>query len=68
MEMENKQLNKSTQSWIKKIERKDLSKSDYHSELKNWMECVILQAEKDKDFKKKNRFASLLEDLETSET
>lgn len=68
MEMENKQLGKSTQSWIKRIERNGLSKSDYHSELRNWMECVILQAEKDKDFKKKNQFKSLLEDLETSQT
>lgn len=55
MEMENKQLNKSTKSWIKRIERKDPSKSDYNSELRNCMECAILQAEKDKGFKKKNR-------------
>ncbi|MEM3458853.1 MAG: hypothetical protein QXN36_08240 [Candidatus Bathyarchaeia archaeon] len=68
MEMENKQLSKSTQSWIKRIERKDPSKLDYHSELRNWMKCVIMQAEKDKDFKKKNQFAIFLEDLETSET
>jgi hypothetical protein len=67
MEIENKQLSKSTQSWIKRIERKDLPKLDYHSELRNWIECVILQTEKNKDFEKKNRFISLLEDLETSE-
>jgi len=68
MEIENKQLSKSTQSWIKRIERKDPSRLDYHSELRNWIECVILQTEKNKDFQKKNQFISLLEDLETSET
>ncbi|NWG10929.1 hypothetical protein HXY33_04150 [Candidatus Bathyarchaeota archaeon] len=68
MEMENKQLSKSTQSWIKKIERKGPPKLDYHSELRNWIECVILQTEKNRDFKKKNQFMSLLEDLEISET
>lgn len=68
MEMENKQVSKSTQSWIKRIERKDTSKLDYHSELRNWMKCVIVRAEKDKDFKKRNQFAIFLEDLETSET
>ena len=68
MEIENKQLSKSTESWIKRIERKDLPRLDYHSELRNWIECVILQTEKNKDFKKKNQFIRLLEDLETSET
>lgn len=68
MEIENKQLSKSTQSWIKRIERKDSSRLDYHSELRNWIECVILQTEKNKDFQKKNQFISLLKDLETSKT
>jgi len=68
MEIENKQLSKSTQSWIKRIERKDPPRLDYHSELRNWIKCVILQTEKNKDFEKKNQFISLLEDLETSET
>jgi hypothetical protein len=68
MELKNKQLNKSAQPWIKRMEKKHPPKLDYHSELRNWVECVISQTEKNKDFKKKNQFISLLEDIETSET
>jgi len=68
MKIENEHSSKSTQSLTKIIERKDSHKSDFHSELRNWIECVILQTEKNKDFKKKSQFSRLLKDLKTSET
>ena len=63
MKFVNKQLSRSAQSWINRVERRHQPKVDYHSELRGWVQHVILEAEKNKDFKKKDQFLSLLEDL-----
>ena len=36
---------------------------DYYAELNTWVQRAILEAEKNKDFNKKNQFLILLEDL-----
>ena len=66
MKSANMQLSRSTQSWINKVERRHPPKVDYHSELRDWVQHVILEAEKNKDFKKKDQFLSLLKDLTLS--
>jgi len=63
MKIADKQLIKSAQSWINRVERKHQPKVDYHSELRDWVQHVILEAEKNQNFKKKDQFLSLLKDL-----
>lgn len=63
MKLANKQLSRSAQSWINKVERRHQPKVGYYSELRDWVQHVILEAEKNKDFKKKDRFLGLLKDL-----
>ena len=59
-------LIRSAQSWINRVERKHQPKVDYHSELRDWVQHVILEAEKNKNFKKKDQFLSLLKDLDAA--
>jgi len=66
MKLKNIQLSRPTQSWIKRRNRKPQIKVDLHSELRDWVQYVIMEAEKNKDFKKKDQFLSLLEDLNTT--
>ena len=63
MSLINKQLSRSAQSWIKRVERRHPPKVGYHSELRDWVQHVILESEKNKDFEKKAQFLSLLKDL-----
>ena len=63
MKIADKQLIRSAQSWINRLERKHQPKVDYHSELRDWVQHVILEAEKNQNFKKKDQFLSLLRDL-----
>jgi len=67
MKLANKQLSKSAQSWINRVERRHQPKVDYYSELRDWVQHVIIEAEKNKDFKKKNQFLSLLKGLNVVE-
>ncbi len=41
----------------------DPDESRFYSELRNWVNGAIFEAEKNKDFDKKNRFMSLLKEL-----
>jgi len=66
MKFADEQLIRSAQSWIKRVERKNQPKVDYHSELRDWVQHVILQAEKNKNFPKKDQFLSLLKDLDVA--
>jgi hypothetical protein len=66
MKFADEQLIRSAQSWIKRVERKHQPKVDYHSELRDWVRHVILKAEKNKNFQKKDQFLSLLEDLDVA--
>ena len=63
MKLANTQLGRSAQSWIKRVERMHPPKGDYLSELRYWVQHVILKAEKNKNFKKKGQFLDLLKDL-----
>ena len=67
MKLKNIQLSRPTQSWIKRRDRKTQIKVGLHSELRDWVQHVIMEAEKNKDFKKKDQFLSLLEDLNSTE-
>ena len=57
------QLSRSAESWIKRVERRHPPKVGYHSELRDWVQHVIMEAEKNKNFKKKGQFLDLLKDL-----
>ena len=63
MKLANKQLSRSAQSWINRVDRRRPSNVGYHSELRDWVQHVILEAEQNKNFEKKGQFLSLLEDL-----
>lgn len=63
MKLVNKQLRRSAQSWMTRTERRSPLNVDYNSELRDWLQYVILEAEKSKDLKKKDQFRSLLKDL-----
>ena len=63
MKLANTQLSRSAQSWIKRVERMHPPKVGYHSELRDWVQHVIMEAEKNKNFKKKGHFLGLLKDL-----
>lgn len=67
MKLKNTQLSRPAQSWIKIGERKPQIKVGLHSELREWVQHVIMEAEKNQDFKKKEQFLSLLEDLNPTE-
>jgi len=63
MKLANKQLSGSAQSWVNRVMRRHSPNVDYHSELRDWVQHVILEAGKNKDFKKKSQFLSLLKGL-----
>jgi hypothetical protein len=63
MELADKQISKPAQSWPSRAERRHSPKVEYYSELRSWVQQVILEAEKNKDFNKKDQFLSLLEEL-----
>ena len=63
MKLVNKQLSRLAQSWTNRVEREYSSNGDCDSELEDWMQHVILEAERNKDSKRKNQFLSLLKDL-----
>jgi hypothetical protein len=63
MNLSSKQLSGASQLWVNKVERKHPSRVDYYSALRSWVHHVILEAEKNNDFKKKDRFLKLLEGL-----
>jgi hypothetical protein len=59
----NKKLIRSAQSWISRVEKRPPLNVDYNSELRDWLHHVILEAEKNKNFEKKDQFLSLLKEL-----
>jgi hypothetical protein len=63
MELVDKQVSTPTQSWINRAERRHPPKIDYYCELRSWVQRAILEAEKNKDFNKKDQLLSLLKDL-----
>ena len=63
MESTNKQASTPARSWNSRAERKHPPKVDYYAELNAWVQRAIVEAEKNKDFNKKNQFLILLKDL-----
>jgi len=63
VKLASKKLSRPAQSWINRVVRRHPPKVGYHSELRDWVQHVILEAEKNKDFEKKGQFLSLLKDL-----
>ena len=63
MELVDKQMSIAARSWSNRVDRRHPTKVDYSSELRSWVQLAILEAEEMKDFSKKGKFLSLLEDL-----
>jgi len=63
MELVKKQMSTAARSWNNRADRRHSAKVDYSSELRSWVQCVILDAEEMKDFNRKGKFLSLLENL-----
>ena len=63
MESANKQVSTPVKSWVCKVERRHIPKVDHYSELRSWVQCAILEAERNEDFNKKDQLLSLLKDL-----
>ncbi len=63
MELADKQMSTAARSWSNRADRRRLTKADYSSELRSWVQHALLQAEEMKDFSKKDKFLSLLKDL-----
>jgi hypothetical protein len=63
MELTEKQVNTPAQSWISRAERNHPTKVDYYPELKSWLQRAIVQAEKNKNFSRKDQLLTLLNDL-----
>jgi len=63
MELTDDKANTSAQLWTNRVERRHLPKVDYYSELRSWLQCAILEAEKNKNFNKKDQLLILLKDL-----
>jgi hypothetical protein len=67
MELANEQVSTPARLLTSSVERRHLSKVDCNSELRSWVLHVIREAEKERAFKKKDRFLSLLKDLNRHE-
>jgi len=63
MELVDKQMSTAARSWSNRADRRHSAIVDYSSELRSWVQLAILEAEEMKDFNKKGKFLSLLEDL-----
>ena len=64
MKLEDKELTGSLQSRVNIVDRRHSPKVDYCDQLRDWVRHVILEAEGNRDFEKRDRFLSLLEDLQ----
>jgi len=63
MESINRQISAPARSWTNRVERRHPLKVDYYSELRSWVQRAIMEAEKNKDFHKKDQLLHLLKDL-----
>ncbi|MGA2310069.1 MAG: hypothetical protein ABSG57_11055 [Candidatus Bathyarchaeia archaeon] len=63
MESTNKQASTPVRSWRSRAGIGHPPKVDYYAELNAWVQHAIVEAEKNKDFNKKNQFLILLKDL-----
>jgi len=63
MELLNKQVNTPAQSWTGRVERRRPVRVEYYCELRSWLNRAIVEAERDKDWDKKDQLLALLKDL-----
>jgi ribosomal protein S20 len=63
MRLIDEQTSMPVQSRISSAEKKRLRRVDYRSELRSWVQQVILEAEKNKDVNKRDQFLVLLSEL-----
>jgi hypothetical protein len=63
MESLDKQVNTPAQSWTGRVERRHPVTVEYFCELRSWLNRAIVEAEKDKDWSKKDQLLALLKDL-----
>jgi predicted RNA-binding protein with RPS1 domain len=63
MSLEKMQSNSQTRSCKRRADRRQASMTDYHSELRAWVQHALLEAERNQDSKKSERFLSLLKEL-----
>ncbi len=63
MQLISKEKNMSAQAWTDRAQRRHIPRVDYYSQLRSWVQHVILEAEKSKDFDKKDQFLNLLKEL-----
>lgn len=63
METTEKQVSKPIQGWIRRAERKQPPKVDYYVELNDWLQHAMTEAEKNKNFNKKDQLLTLQKDL-----
>jgi ribosomal protein S20 len=63
MRLMDEQTSMPVQSRISSAEKKRLRRVDYRSELRSWVQQVILEAEKNKDVNKRDQFLVLLSEL-----
>jgi len=63
MEMMKERSNRSTRSWTNRAERKHSVEAGFYPELRRWVQHAILEAEKNKNFEKKDQLLSLLKEL-----
>ena len=63
MKLADKQVSTAARSCSNRMDRLHLMNVDYSSELRSWVQLAILEAEEIKDFNKKSRLLSLLNDL-----
>jgi hypothetical protein len=58
-----KQVGTQIQSWIRRAEKEQSPKVDYYSELSNWLQYTMTEAEKNRSFNKKDQLLTLQKDL-----
>ena len=63
MEIMKERSNRSTRSWTNRTERKHSVEAGFYPELRRWVQHAILEAEKNKNFEKKDQLLSLLKEL-----
>jgi hypothetical protein len=56
-------MSQQTKKPVQSSARKDPPQEDYHSELRSWVQRAIVDAEENKDFRKKGQLLDLLKDL-----
>ena len=63
VESVNEQVSTPVKSRACGVEGRHIPKVDHYSELRSWVQRAILEAERNKDFNKKDQLLSLLKDL-----